>query len=259
MRAVIAFSFAIFFFTSGLLADDKKDVLDIATRIKNKYGITVSVTKTFELNDISSTIAKSDNDWADLLRYAHLLSDELKKYTPSFIRSLGLTRIMIVKELSKDTKSYSVIAVPKYDMLLLDFQRGMFKKKFQRHVFHHQIFLYAQNKFAEYGYIKDKKWAKLRPAKFEYGSDSTLLISEPGMDELSYPYKGIINTYATKGLLEDQAEIFTAIMMIEHYKDFANMMQFDPKLRTKVAMMKKFILKLSKGMREHYLSKVVLI
>ncbi len=257
MRLLFTTILLLFVFSPAWSNDSKDGVARIVKKLENRYNIRIYYKELPPVgpDNIKGQQPKGDGEWADLFRYIQVLEDELTNYTPGYIRAIQLDRIAIMKQLTVGKSRENAWVVPERNMMYLDFKGGMYNKKYQRHLFHNNIFKLTYSRYGQAGYVKESSWRKSNPGRFQYTEEADSLYVpsvEPGIEPLTYPVNGILSKYAMENYESDLAEMFTTLMMFRYYRDIANVSQFDPKIRKKVRAMKSFIFKVNKGMKKTY-------
>jgi putative zinc-binding metallo-peptidase len=174
--------------------------------------------------------------------YADLVAREMRLYSSEYLRSSGLSRIALVRELTNDGRV--VAAVPDYPtgVLYLDPTVGDWDSVYQRHVIHHEFFHFVEGKWEHDAYCHDPEWIKLNDASTRYGRGGKYA-RDGNVYELSHPARGFINLYAESAVEEDMAEMFAAMRVPEERQRVQAFAKDDPVLRAKIDYIEAFFKK----------------
>src|SRR5262249_29502615 len=89
--------------------------------------------------------------------------------------------------------------------------RGRGSDLYVREVIHHEFYHIID--YRDDGKLyQDDSWAKLNPPDFKYGTGGKNAQNDPTVSLSSDKYPGFLNRYATTGVEEDKAEIFSHLM-----------------------------------------------
>ena len=137
---------------------------------------------------------------------AELVIDELGILPASFVRAIGLRRVVLCGDLAEER--LPIPSLPNYrHTLLLDVGASA---AFLTRLLHHEVFHFAD--FADdETVLADPAWAALNPADFHYG-DGGRSMRNPDSATPSDGIPGFVTAYATSALEEDKAELFSFLM-----------------------------------------------
>lgn len=170
-----------------------------------------------------------------LAGFTPLLAEELVLYPPALMRRSRLKRVVLCSGLAFDGQPRG--AVPDYwhDDLYLDVARGAFSPAYQRTAFHHEFFHFVD--YRDDGDVyRDDAWSALNPPDFFYGPGGRNLQNDPSASLLTDKIPGFLTSYATSGVEEDKAEVFSRLILAP--REVQRRADADPIVGRKVARMK---------------------
>lgn len=170
-----------------------------------------------------------------LADYARLLAEELALYPPALLRKARLRRLVLCSDLAFDGKARG--AIPDYlrGSLYLDVARGSASPPYQRTAIHHEFFHFID--YHDDGEVyRDDAWSALNPTGFRYGPGGVNAQDDPSGSLASESIPGFLTTYATTGVEEDKAEVFSRLVMVP--REIERRGAADPIVGRKVARMK---------------------
>ncbi|MBI1848778.1 MAG: hypothetical protein HYR85_00385 [Planctomycetes bacterium] len=179
---------------------------------------------------------------------APILDSELGKYPREFWRRCSLTFVVLSRNLhgakkrmagafAEDGRLYVDVAFAKP-------RRGADDDDF-RITLHHEIF-HAIDSADE---ANDAEWSKLNPTGFTYAP-----LSDPPKGGLKCPH-GFVTAYATTSVREDRAETFARLIVC--HVGMESRATDDPILRSKIALLKRFVGEHHPKMGEEFWSAVL--
>jgi len=211
--------------------------------LEKRYGIAIDypTAPPFEWGSVTFENL-SEKDAPELRKYAFILASEFNKYPKSFVATVGLKRIALVKNMALD--KVEIVASPDYkkDVLYLDIFGGQTTEAYRRHVIHHEFYHMLEEQLNGDAFFKDPEWAALNEPDFSYGKGG---ITARDRDEtaLNRPRSGFINKFSMSGLEEDKAEIYAALFVADEHRNVAKMAGEDPIISSKVTLMKESLRK----------------
>jgi hypothetical protein len=176
----------------------------------------------------------------EVARVAAFLARELRLYPDGFLRSAGLTDVVLVRDLfvEEDGGARGAAAYIFEDRFFLDVplaeravQAGT-RVRFIHHLLWHRLDERAGTMW------NDPVWEALNPPDFDYGIHSRGGVHETraGSGSLSIEYPGFLNLYSTGNLPDDKAEVYAYLMVIHSW--VTERSRRDEHLRRKVAEIK---------------------
>jgi hypothetical protein len=189
------------------------DSYEIAKESLAKLGISLSMNPTAKLGYATWNVT-TDTD-KNLLKASEMLREEWAKYTPQTIKALGLKKIYLVKDLSVDGQNRSGMPEPVLeDALYFDISDNYLNSEdgaYMRRTFHHEFkHLIDYNLYGSYS--GDKQWNTCNVTNTTYGNGGGSMYDNPEYAHAEHPSTGFIDGYATSGIEEDRAEVYTAFM-----------------------------------------------
>lgn len=211
-----------------LLARETKNVI---RGIEAQTGLSVEVyisgTDSKVANPHITFRGANKNTLGFLRDYVSILQEEMKKYTPAFLKQFKISRILLVVNLK--VKGTRRIACPVFSegngTLLLDYHYGSYKKTkkhqiYARRTIHHEIFHFIDyNHQSKKWRNDDVLWRGWNPPGFHYGNGGEEMYDrsqgQKNPAALNHPHEGFISLYATSAVWEDKAEIFSTLFVNE--------------------------------------------
>jgi len=184
-------------------------------------------------------------------KYAPLFAAEWKLYPPSFVKKSKVNSITFCVSLSLNEQFRA--AVPAYDgdRMFYDTSMGAVNSNYQRNVIHHEYFHYIDQR-QKLLYV-DPEWAALNPPDFKYGTGGAQMRTS-GVGALTDKIPGFLTLYATAGVEEDKAELFSHMIVDGEY--VAARAKVDPVIGKKVELLKKRLRNYDSAMGEEFWSKI---
>jgi hypothetical protein len=135
-----------------------------------------------------------------------LISQNLKKYSYSFLKKINLKYIVMCEDLSISGINTAGIPDSAMKTLILDIK---FNEKYFQRVIHHEVFHVINDSYKE---LFDKnKWKNFNKKNFQYAKCSTCS-DKIGLNTYSNT-DGFLTEYSKTTPSEDMAEVFSHIMM----------------------------------------------
>lgn len=168
---------------------------------------TLVAERDFELPLLSGTLHGKPPSPARAEHAAQLVAAELAIYPPGFLRSVGVSRVLLCSKLSE--AGLPIPSLPNYERtLLLDVEGS---DAFLRRVVHHELFHFVD--FADDQRVgDDPAWRASNDPFFVYG-DGGRFQRDPSSSHLTDALPGFLTGYAMSALEEDKAEVF-AFMVV---------------------------------------------
>lgn len=167
--------------------------------------------------------------------FAAMLAEELAIYPRSLMERSRLKRIVLASNLAFNGQLRG--AIPDYggDALYYDVSRGMHSRPYQRAAVHHEFFHVIDYR-DDFEVYRDDAWSALNPTGFRYGPGGRNVQDDALGFLLVDDAPGFLTRYATSGVEEDKAEVFSR--MIVAPREVARRAAADPVLKRKVDRMK---------------------
>jgi len=173
-------------------------------------------------------------------QFLEVLKEELLKYPPGFLHNAGVRKVYLVRG-SPDhcyyhgaTRSFTIGCGVRHDPV------------WQRHCIHHEIWHAVDMLGAPLQVKRFMKWHELNEPGVKYVGESGFDRSRAG--SLNHPQKGFVSSYAMVDPLEDRAEVFAAIMVVQERMMLDRWMCSDEVLKRKVAEIHAYVTELD----EHF-------
>lgn len=172
---------------------------------------------------------------AGLEEFAALLAEELAIYPKQLMKRTRLKRIVLVSGLAFDGQLRGAIPDYAHDVLYYDVARGSYSRSYQKTAIHHEFFHVVD--YRDDGQVyRDDAWAALNPDGFRYGDGGRAMQEDALVSLLVADLPGFLTRYATAGVEEDKAEVFSR--MIVAPREVARLAAADPILARKVRRIK---------------------
>ncbi|WP_165066925.1 zinc-binding metallopeptidase [Paludisphaera rhizosphaerae] len=170
-----------------------------------------------------------------LTKYARLLSEEFALYPASLVRKARLRRLVLCSDLAFNGELRGAIPDYWHGDLYLDVVRGSASPPYQRTAIHHEFFHLVD--YQDDGEVyRDDAWSALNPIDFRYGPGGANVQDDPSGSLPNEKTRGFLTAYATSGVEEDKAEVFSRLIMIP--REVERRSSADPIIWRKVARMK---------------------
>jgi hypothetical protein len=213
--------------------------------LRSSHGVEIlHVRSPFELSLAHGPVTGEAAAEADLATTTVVLVDELTLLPRSFVRRIGLRRVVLCGELHEERRP--IPSLPNYrNTLIVDAQAS---PPFMRRLVHHEVFHFAD--LADDGVVRgDPDWQALNPVGFEYGSGGRAM-RECSAAAFGEAPDGFVSRYATAAIEEDKAEVFAFLMT--RPAAMAQLSQEDPVVAAKAETMRKLVAGLSDPMNEAF-------
>jgi hypothetical protein len=185
--------------------------------------------------------------------FAAVLADELAIYPRALMERSRLKRIVLASGLAFNGQLRG--AVPDYggDALYFDVTRGSHSLPYRRAAIHHEF--YHVLDYRDDGEVyRDETWSALNPPGFRYGPGGINVQDDAFGFFLVDDAPGFLTRYATSGVEEDKAEVFSR--MIVAPREVARRAAADPVLARKVERMKTLMKKFEPGVDDAFWARV---
>ena len=186
----------------------------VAKTYFSHHGIELSNKPITKVPGASYEIYSDTSD--EIVLSAQALQQEYTKYSDATLRSSGLKKIYLVKNLVVDGQARSGMPEPRLeDALYFDVSikyLGSENGNYTRRTFHHEfnhLIIYNQNGMFS---PTDKSWLACNDANFRYGSGGPSMYNTPEYAHIIHPQFAFTDGYATSGIEEDKAEVFADYM-----------------------------------------------
>jgi hypothetical protein len=162
-----------------------------------------------------------ESNYEDLKNYFKILKSELGKYNSNFIKTLGIKKIYLVRDLDVFNHdldyfiSFQNYCSDTQGFILIDIHD--FRRKFEdiyKVFLHHEIFHFILEKYGNR--LNLELWKGLNSEFDKLGGFKYLL--DKSFEYKSFAENGFVSNYATLGLVEDLSETF-AYMVIGKYRE----------------------------------------
>jgi hypothetical protein len=202
----------------------------------------------------------TDGDLPILLPFGRLLICEYAKYSPRWVHSSEIKRVVLVKNLRRSgvTQACRTVATTNlqsrtvYHSVECLSGLGALAEK---HGLHHEFWHLMA--FSAHGGLHDADWVALNDPGFVYGKDVGDPINgwNPDIPKV-HPRPGFVTWYALYTEAEDQAETYATMFVNDaDYAGLVNWMATDSILKSKVEYMRQFIVSIDPTMTLPYLGK----
>lgn len=173
-----------------------------------------------------------------LAKYSQLLGEEISIYPPALIRRTRMKRLVLCSELAFNGGLRGAIPDYWHGDLYLDVARGAASPPYQRTALHHEFFHLID--FQDDGEVyRDDAWSALNPIDFRYGPGGVNVQDDPSGSLPNEKAPGFLTAYATSGVEEDKAEVFSRLIMVP--REVERRSNADPIIGRKVARMKELL------------------
>jgi hypothetical protein len=183
------------------------DLGRFGTALAASHGVELLfAAEAFELALPNGIIRGTPPDATLARRATRLVADELALLPPSFVRAIGLRRVVLCGDLAEER--LPIPSLPNYrHTLLLDVAAS---SDFLARLLHHEVFHFAD--FADdESVLADPGWAALNETSFRYGNGGRSM-RNPRSATPTEAIPGFVTAYATSALEEDKAELFSFMM-----------------------------------------------
>ncbi len=206
----------------------------------------------YPVNSYYGTISASNADVRDVTDYCELLAEELTLYPPDFFRRCNLRQIVLCRDLVFRGRKRGALPDFQSRVLYLNVLRGKSDPRYQRRVIHHELF-HVIDEQDDRELYSDPEWSALNAETFQYGGGGATMQADGAAAEMS-DTPGFLTRYATSGVEEDKAEVFSHMMTA--YELVQKRATTDPVIRAKFSGMKSLVARFSRDMADAFWEKV---
>jgi hypothetical protein len=168
--------------------------------------------------DVTSRLGQgahaTDPDSQQVARYGPFLQRELARYPPDAFNCAGIQSIVLATRLV--VSGHRRAAAPDYQghALVLDPEPESAHEQYWARVVHHEF--YHSLEYADSARDRWREaWRRSNSTSFAYGPGGIVAYINPGnYAGLRQPSDGFITLYATTGIEEDRAEVFSTVMVM---------------------------------------------
>lgn len=171
----------------------------------------------------------------DLQRYERLFCEEFSLYPPTLIQKTKLRRVVVCTQLMFSGQRRYAVPDFEHDTYYLDVGTGIPSSRYLRHVIHHDFFHIVDVRDDGLLY-EDERWRILNPDDFQYGKGGAAALDNSATGILTNKYPGFLTHYATTGVEEDKAEVFSHLIVNGDL--VSKRTEDDPVLKEKVEFIK---------------------
>lgn len=185
--------------------------------------------------------------------FAAVLADELAIYPRALMERSRLRRIVLASDLAFNGQLRG--AIPDYagDVLYYDVTRGSHSLAYRRAAIHHELFHVID--YRDDGEVyRDDEWSALNPPGFCYGPGGINVQHDAYGFFLIDDAPGFLTRYATSGVEEDKAEVFSRMIVVP--REVARRAEADPILARKVGRMKALMRSFEPGVDDAFWERV---
>jgi hypothetical protein len=179
----------------------------LSRALTDSHGVELlHAAESFELALPNGTIAGTPAHDSAAARATRLVAREIALLPASFLRAIGLRRVLLCGELTEER--LPIPSLPNYrHTLLLDAEAS---DEYLARLLHHEIFHFAD--FADDdNVLADPAWDALNEPGFHYGGGGRSM-RDPASAAPSEERVGFVTRYATSALEEDKAETFSFLV-----------------------------------------------
>lgn len=250
-------TFILLTFTLNLSASF--DTIKEVKALKNEYQITI-YTSSFEGSNYASQWATwtcmDNNDYLTFKKFIIVFYEEWSKYPQNWITKNGLKGIAFVQNLNVVNQARFAMPDAYGEVLYYDIDYLKYGQRYVRDCIHHEFYhMIEEQNFGDM-YYKDPKWKTFNKASFHYGNGGASAYDSDEYVAREHPFQGFVSTYATYGLEEDKAELYSYLFSSESYAYLINWIVDDSILKKKYDYMKAFIFSLVPEMNDAYFEKI---
>jgi len=186
---------------------------DALDKLAGEYKIQIDVSTTdFEHSRSYGPITGAAARPKDLAAYEKILVHEFSLYPKDFVKRSKLKSIVLCTKLAFDGQRRNGVPDFEQDMLYLEVTRGNHAPIYMRRVIHHEFFHLVDYKDDGKVY-KDDHWLALNQDDFRYGKGGKTAQDDHNVSLLTDKIPGFLNRYATSGIEEDKAELFSFLVV----------------------------------------------
>lgn len=210
-------------------------VPEALNEIGRKYGLQIEVvTKSYVWNSGSYKVYAEPVSQEALDKYAVLFAKEWSRYPVGVMGKAKTKKIVFGDKVRLDQQYRAAVPAFEGDTMYYDAVLGSYNPNYQRAVVHHEFFHMIDQRM---GLIwVDKDWSALSKSGFKYGSGGANM-RDGNAGALTDKLPGFLTAYATAGVEEDKAEVFSHLLV---NRDFVmKRVSADPVMAKKVEFLKK--------------------
>ena len=213
-----------------------KDYRDDLAALARRYGIQAIFDRpTFPVATRHGVIRGRAATASELEAYAGLFTQEFGRYPPELVRRARLASVVLCAALSFEKQPRNAIPDAEHHALYLEVSRGMWSPDYMRRALHHDFFHLVD--YRDDGLVTvDSGWERLNAPGVPYGDGGTNAQVSDQEGVLTDRWPGFLDHYATTGVDEDKAEVFSVLMCDPDY--VARRCESDAVLKSKVERMK---------------------
>jgi hypothetical protein len=216
----------------------------------------VTATHDFPVRPSLPKIACQSADGELLDAYVRLFAEEFTLYPPELMVRARLKRVVLCAALSYDGQPRAAIPDYAHDTYYLDIcriRRGISGQPYLRTVLHHDLFHFLD--YRDDGKLyADDRWDALQPKGFRYGTGGINAQKVKGTGSLTDRTTGFLTHYATTGVEEDKAEVFTYLVVDPEYVE--DRARKDPVVKAKAARIKEILRAFCPSMNDAFWDRV---
>lgn len=194
----------------------------------------------------------SDEDSTIFYPFIKVFYEEWAKYPLAWIEINNLKGIAFVKDLVVVGQERFAMPDAYGEVLYYDVDYLVYGQRYVRECIHHEFYHMIEENFFSDMYYKDPLWNALNPDGFRYGDGGYAAYSNATYANEKHPMKGFVTGYATYGLEEDKAEVYSYLFSNESYFELLQWIAEDDILYAKVRYMKSFVAAKVPEMDESY-------
>lgn len=229
---------------------------------QKNFGIKLSIIRSSDQLDKSGLkyngwVEPTTNNDDTVLAVTVAIYKEWQKYPAGFLQKVGLKQVAVVGKINNSGNN--VAAMPRAeDKDVMYFSTLFGTDSYIKRVAHHELdHLIEYNAHGSY-YYADPGYASCNKPGFVYGTGGLAAYSGTGLNSYTrHPVEGLIDGYATYGIEEDKAQIYTELFSnIGFLNDLA---KTDTSLTCKKQNYLSFLQKFDGSITEEYLKKLPII
>lgn len=260
MNLKVVFGILVFLMSVNAFATDHKiDTIKEIKALQEMYNISILTTE-FSASDYAkrwSTWENIDNsDYQTLKKFMLVFFEEWTKYPLMWIEKNELKGIAFVQKLNVVGQNRFAMPDAYGEVLYYDIDYLKYGERYVRDCIHHEFYHMIEEANYRDMYYKDPKWMVMNPEGFAYGKGGSSAYNSDEYVAKEHPYEGFVSAYATYGLEEDKAEVYSYLFSTESYQFLIDWIKTDRVLLKKVNYLKSFISSIVPEMDEAYYSKI---
>lgn len=188
---------------------------DVSRWMDTTFGVRVTARDVSDvLAYLEEPVSGVDADSAELASYAPILYREFRKYPREAFACARIENVVFTSRLAVRGQRRAAVPARSGRALLLDPSPTSSRPEYLARVLHHEFFHSFDQADSTLDQSNDQ-WRALNPASFRYGPGGQIAYSVPGnYIGLRRPSDGFITLYATTGVAEDRAEVFSTLMVM---------------------------------------------